>query len=578
MDVRTAIIASALRVTDEEATEWKQRSDAWQAEALGYRNRIGEVRYAADFYARSIRRLRLFVGEINEDGDIVPTEDAEAIRVLDEFQDPGGGRSNLLTQYARLMFITGEGLALGDIDPKTQRWKWEILSPLELRQNQSGEWNRYQDGGAQGEPIGPDATVIRLWSRDPTYSRQADSPLRASLDICEELAMSSLVIRAKGLNRLSGNGLLFVPDELSIPGASVDGDSEHDDNLEEDPIFAAVIKAMLASIEDLSNASAVMPVLLRGPAEAGAEIKHITLRDPNEEMPEFAAREKTVKRLAVSLDMPPEALTGVGDVNHWGGWQIERDSWRHTEPIAQQLIEDLTAALLVPTLVANNHADPYRFVVQYDAAAILTNPDRGEDAKTALELGAIGYEPYRDATGWSEEDAPTEEDLLLLERVRGAGAPAPAPEEDPAGGDEDDTSPTEVEPEAEPEDEDQETAVAASALAMAADIQVLRHREAAGARLRSSARGKPWESKLNGVANVDVAAAAPEAADDPGGLVRSTGPTLFALTASAYGIDQAVIEALVPLIERHAARTLTRAAPTPFPPETIRTVLDRASA
>lgn len=592
LSLKKAILGSAVEITENaDGAEMLRRvAQPWQLEALGYRHRLGEIRYASDFYARPLRRLRFFAGEIQPDGKVVETKNERVREIVAQIRDPGGGTQGLATNYGRLMFCTGEALLTNlpertNGDGEQELESWEMLSTAELRADINGTYTRFPAGAqsSMGDTLPEGSRVYRIWQRDTMYSALADAPMRAVLDLCEELAILTLVIRARSISRLAGNGILFIPNGISLPGPPRPVGAE---NVQEDPLLTELIKAILAPIEDQGSAGSVSPLLVRGPAEAGKEIRHIKLRDADEAFPENALREQTIRRLGIGLDMPMEALTGTGDMNHWGSWQSERDGWRHAEPVARQYVDDMTSAYVRPTLIAEGIPNPEIYCYAYDASEILTNPDRGEDAKAAITVGAIGYEAYRDAMGWPAEAAPKDEAEIEM-MLRFLGKTADVGQEEPGAA----TTGTDDEPGAPEQDEptdvqDDSTAAArkVASLVGVAEMAVLRHREGAGAKIRSRAGAcPPCADTIDGMANSRVAAALGVSAlddlalDQPEKLVKLK-EGLFVPAALRLGVPPAAAAAIGALVEEHAARTLFDADPAPFPEAAIRAILTRTRA
>lgn len=591
--VKLAILGSAYDATTEEGKALAGIVQPYQLEALGYRATLGEIRYAADFYARPLRRLKLYVGEEDAEGEIVPTKNPKAIAILKQIHDPGSqGRQALITEYGRLMFCTGEGLLtytpdqLEKTPPRPEAW--EMLSQAELRPDAEGAWQRYRNGRTQDvESLPADARVYRMWQRDTMYSDLADAPMRAVLDLCEELAILTLVVRARAISRLAGNGILFIPDNITVVAPRLpDGSPQPAENAKGDPLLNALVKAILAPIEDQGAASSVAPLLLRGAAEAGEQIRHITVRDVSETFPEIELRKQTIERLAISLDMPKEGLEGIGNVNHWGGWQVERDTWRHVEPVANQMVEDLTTAVLRPSLVEEGVANPERFVVMYDASEILTNPDRGEDAKTAYTLGTIGPKAYRKAMGWDDDDAPSPDEVALMLLFLGKGQPSAD-----AGAPVDTAPPADDTPNDAPADDSQgdgQEAPASTngtasqerrvwALQAFADAMVVRHREIAGVRVKGKTKDIDVLKLIEGLTNDMIPAAVghePEMKfEDVVQLVACRG-SLMEIGALKHGLTGQQAKVLASFVESHAARTLWQATPPSFPESSIRAVIE----
>jgi hypothetical protein len=603
--VKKAIIASAMGLEDDADIDALRRSaQAWQLEALGYRNRIGEVRYAGDFYARPLRRLRWYIGELQDDGTTKPTKNQRVIDIWNRIRDPGGGMQTLLTQYGRLMFGPGEAILLHTPDHKDKEGRdvvesWEMLSTAELRAGQGGgQLERFAYGGRSGgEPLIEGSRTFRLWQRDPMFSQLADSPMRAVLDLCEELVILTLVVRARALSRLAGNGILFVPNELTLrQPAAQQAAGAAPENMEDDPLLTRLIQSLLAPIEDIESPSSQVPLLIRGPGEAGEFLKHISVRDTQETFPENALRDQTIHRLFLGLDMPPESGEGIGDINHWGGWQVERDAWRHAEPVAKSFCDDMTAAYLQPAIRAEAEAtnaepigDPTRYVVLYDDSEILTNPDRGEDAKAALTAGAIGYSAYRVAMGWrdgdtkEESDAPTEEEIPMMLAFLGKTPPPQDPAVDGAQ-----TGPPAQDQPADPQAPEASangagailaSAAAVNALVGASEMAIRHHRRLAGAKIRTAAQTcPPCREQLDGVANSIVAATlgietcVDLGVADADDLITDRELAFTSVAGKFVGDRSAKL--LSDLVAHHAARTLWMKEPPPFPLSALQAVIE----
>ena len=208
---RQTLTASAEKATRQNAPAMRRLIQPWQSRALTYYDLIGELKFAAQFYARMLTPLQLFAAEkvLNDDGtiDVVPTKDKAAIAHLERIQDPGGGRQGLLGAYGRLMFLTGESYLLCTKDEDDVE-QWEFLSTDELRV-QGNTYVRYKAPSLPAEllkeapddayePIGgQDAVVYRIWQRHPRFSHLADSTMLGVLDIAEELLLLTQAVRAR---------------------------------------------------------------------------------------------------------------------------------------------------------------------------------------------------------------------------------------------------------------------------------------------------------------------------------------------------------------------------------------------
>src|SRR3990172_6990127 len=415
------LTASGVKVERQNASDFRRLIQPWQARALAYYDLVGECWFASQFYSRSLSQIRLFVATRDEHGEIEEIEGSnEATALLDRIRDPGGtGRSHLQAAYGRLMFITGEGY-LTVTQPEGEEERWEFLSSDELRISSDNRYLRYAApslmateliGGEDDQytPLeGNGATVYRLWRRHPRYSAWADSPMRAVLDLFEELLLLQLAVLARVRSRLSAAGLLFIPEEITLPSQDT---QTADEDLLEDPLLNALIEAAQAAIQDPGTASAVIPVLVRAQGEWIEKVRHIQFFNPDQAYPETGLRMGVLKRLALGLDLPPEILLGLADANHWTSWQIDEQTAKaHIFPVCQQFVDDLTAAYLRPAAREAGIQGWENLIIGYDAAALLVAPDRARDAQMLFTQGELSGDTLREAAGFNDEDAPTDDE------------------------------------------------------------------------------------------------------------------------------------------------------------------------
>ena len=106
-----AITASASRMSTRstDTAYYRRISSPWQYRALSYYDQIGEVRFASQFYAKLLSRVRFYPALLEEDGSTTPITSGAPVDLLNRIQDPGGGRTQIQYDYGRLMFVTGGG-------------------------------------------------------------------------------------------------------------------------------------------------------------------------------------------------------------------------------------------------------------------------------------------------------------------------------------------------------------------------------------------------------------------------------------------------------------------------------------
>jgi len=511
-----------------------------------YYHTVPECWYAAQYYARSLSMVRVFAARKDDSGEVKELDAKDpAAELMNRIQDPGGGTSQLFASYGRLRFLIGEGFLICTQERGGERW--EFLSPKELRvyaetsgsATRPGRYVRVRAPGLDPEEIEemPDdelpteaveqgdtvklstmekntAAVWRLWNRDPEYSWWADAPTRAVLDLFEELLLLQLAVRARAKSRLAGAGILLLAQELDFgPPDKLAGP----ESTEAEPFMARLQKGMVTPIKDPGTALAVVPIIAKIPAammENAAKL--IKIHDPKETYPEEGLRQECIRRIATGLDMPQEILLGMGDVNHWGSWQIDESSFKsHIKPVIQQLCSDLTSSYLRPAAEMEDIEGWEDLVVGFDAAELVNHPDKSKDAKDLQREGAINWEALREASGFKDTDQldlksdegkiwlamQFKDAQMLPESIR--PEQAATPETQPPGDAPDVQGPPETKP-GENVDEDKNTEDAASvaasaeieaqrdvvaAVCAASAMATVRARELAGSKLRSRVNG-----------------------------------------------------------------------------------------
>lgn len=367
--------ASVIKINDKgEVEQFKNRrssaASAWQTEAWEYYDAIGEIKYAFNLVASVVSRIRLYAAVSNDPSDApVPVDSdarldpalaAAAQRALARLNSAYGGQPGLLRDAALNLSVTGECYLVqvperpGQGLPET----WDIRSTDELsvdprggtmvtpRRDLAGGGMSSNKGGFQ---LPNRAFVGRIWRPHPRYSDEADSSLRGMLDLCAELLLLNRTFRATARSRLNA-GALYLPDGLSV-AASPDPDYPYDDDLDLSPGMTAeeaadefedqLIDAMTTPIRDEDSASAVVPLIIRGPAELGDKIKQFKFERSFD--PALAQRaDRVLERILQGLDVPKDVVTGLANVKYCVPPSTEvltRRGWRHYDEL--QLGEDV---------------------------------------------------------------------------------------------------------------------------------------------------------------------------------------------------------------------------------------------
>lgn len=592
--IPSALTASAARQASLIARGEGQKAQSWQIDSLAYYDQLGVVRYASMFWARALTKVRWYVGELQDDGEIIESENPKAQDLLARVHDPQGGRSQMMQAYGQLRFLTGECYLIwtkpdpaeSDLDEM-----WEIVSVLELRQEGSrlvGErrvptYRRIMAPGLTPkelvevpdddfEPLPNNVIVYRFWRRHPAYTMLADAPMRSVLAECEEIVRATQTINARLVSRMAGAGVFAIPKSWTLTSVN---DAAAIDNPRENPFQRALTDAMMAAIANPGSAEAVAPIVIAVPDETTAFGKIYKVWDPAEEIREVELRDRAIDRFAIGVDMPPEKLKGLGETSHWNAWMIDEEAWAHIAPVAQEFSDDLTGAYLLPAAREENISGWERFVVAYDPSEFLANPDSFSDAKDMYDRRAVGKAYLREAGNANDDDAPTDEELeeMILVAIKKpveveGGAVQEAEEtegdeDDPPIGDE-----TERAAPAEPEDNGNAAASLTYRILGAAETEIEAMRQRAGSRLRSHVQGncEHCAEQIRGVENSQVAPVLgaetlAEVAPPIEPIVRGSA-TSFVTTLKRWGVSEPRARVLAELLESHVVTTLTEENPS----------------
>ena len=454
--------AAQLRLNDKsEAEQFKIRRssglNAWQSEAWEYYDAIGEVKYAFNLVASVVSRIRLYAAVVHDPAQTpAPIRDVESVdgrlsgaaeRALARLDSAYGGQAGLLRDAALNLCVTGE-CNLVQIPERPGHGipeSWDIRSVDELQLDSKGRYfiSPRRDVAGQGGSGGtsgvnankpgniqlpPNAFVGRIWRAHPRYSEEADSSMRGLLDLCAELLLLNRTFRATARSRLNA-GALYLPDGLSVaanpdPGFPYDADGVYDEPTPEeaqDEFEDQLIDAMTTPIRDEESASAVVPLIIRGPADLGDKIKQFKFERSFDPM--LAERaDRVLERILQGLDVPKDVVTGLANVKYSNALQIDEALYKaHIEPLMLLIADAITVVYLRPYLKANgfSEADVDRIVVWFDPSQVATRNDRATDADSGFDKMAVSYETWRRAHGFSDTDAPDSTEIalrMLMER------------------------------------------------------------------------------------------------------------------------------------------------------------------
>lgn len=453
---RRAITASAQRLNLNDKTEAQRALNrasanrAWQDEAWTYYDEIGEIKFAFGLLGNVMSRIRLYVGVV-VDPDAPPSpvrdvieasgdnqteslaDDAEDARQQADVDVDLAGRINdywnaqmlhtdqsgLLRQGGINISVAGEGLLV------EHKGKWSLRSTSEVLVSAGGDSYQLKRSSADAAGIDvlkkDEATVGRVWRQHPRYSMDPDSSMLGVRGSCEELLLLSRMIRGTARSKMNA-GILLIADDVSVLARSTDDldpNSADEAQDETDPLETELVWSLTDPIETENSAASVVPTILRVPRDEsgkiGESIQYISLDRKTDEF--LTARaDRALDRIMQGIDVPKDVVTGLANVKYSNAVQIDESLYKaHVEPLVMMLCDALTEVVLWPGASAlDGGSDEHRkFVVWYDPSEVVVRPNRSEDASEGYDKFLLSGKAWRGEHGFSETDAPAEEELAL---------------------------------------------------------------------------------------------------------------------------------------------------------------------
>ena len=438
--------------TAEGRTSYAKRRTAaqgWQDEAWLYFDAIGEISYAFTVVSNALSRVRLYTAHVVDPAaQPVPADPDNqtgqaSIEILDRLNSAFGGIPGLLRDAAMNIQVSGECLLVqrpaNPFASPPEPESWDIRSVDELQIGSDGRFvimPREDGDKTSAIPLPKNAFVARIWRPHPRFSDSSTSSMRPVLDLCAELVLLNKTFRSTERSRLN-SGLLYLPDGLSV-AASPDPDAfageqaemadpddtsgafdagafDIADQSDTDEFEEALLDAMMTPIADEESASAVVPLLVRGPADLGEKIRHIQFeRSFDKSLSERA--EHVLDRIMQGLDVPKEVVKGLSSLKFSTAQIVDIQLYQaHVEPLALLICDALTTVYLRPALrsLGLPEDEIRKHVIWYDPSAVTTRPNRAEDADTGYDKHLIAGEAWRRAHNFTDDDAPSGTEIAV---------------------------------------------------------------------------------------------------------------------------------------------------------------------
>lgn len=410
----------------------------WQSLAWGYRDLIGELRFALQFRARALSRMSIYAAQIDPENPHAEEPIALSLRhhedeekrarvtvspKLAEAAEEELARLPLSAGYAFLGVWSENFDAAGECwlharrDPATGDEVWSIRSISEVGVGITSVTVEDESLAGYARQVDLETEELyRLWVPHPQRARFADSPLRAMIDVLEDIVLIGRELRAVARSRIASNGLLLIPRGLTKSNNTLDETVAMTPAEAASSFVANFTAGLTAPISNEGHPGSIAPMVIIGDLADLEGVKHVKL-DREDSPTLLDKQEKALRRMANGLDVPPEIVTGMAEVNHWTAWQIDSATARHhLEPGARMMVDSLTVAFLRRALIKRGFpAEEVKLIrAWYDLGGLTENPNRRQDALDAFDRLGIGPEALRDALGFEPEDAPSLEQMLLM--------------------------------------------------------------------------------------------------------------------------------------------------------------------
>lgn len=411
--------------------------EEWASECWEFFHHLGEVHYVATQYARAISRARFYIAEYDQDEDKpegrrednVPREVSADSPVAELSRGLLGGETcanEILFSLAVQQFVSGQSLlTITDVDENESTGvgqEWKTYSDRDFRVD-----NAQLKKTARGEAVspykvdmGPDlknqqlpkgTLTIHMWDRDPGFGWSVDSAMRAALPYMRELAHIDQYVQATLLSRIATAGILKLPAEAKIvtPQQGIPEGV--------DPLTHQMSQVAQVNISTPGTAAQVVPIMVWLPE--GQDIEHISLDYPLNEMI-INLRELDLNRIAMSLDMAPEVMSGFANIKYSNADFVNSQSikthiWQRVAAIASALTKHW-----VRPAIKKLNLDPSKYLVRWDLSELEVKPDRSTNAIALYDRGEIDGETLRIETGIRDGRPPEGEELVRQIAYRAA--------------------------------------------------------------------------------------------------------------------------------------------------------------
>lgn len=394
----TGLVASAVNLKQQLPSGVRPGAGntSWQDALWTYYDLVGEFEYVANWVGNLISKAELYAAKDGKRLTSGPAFDA-----VQELFGSKPGKSDALKMLGLHYTVAGESYIFTYTEDGEQKW---VIVP---RQVVTGDAKDGWKINGKDVPTN-NLMAMRIWARHPRRYDEATSPARSAIPILNEIVRLTQHIDAQVSSRLSSAGILLMPNEITFASSSNTDEDEKENQSSSDAFVEELISTAGTAIADRGDASALVPIVVTADGEHLDKPRLLTFWT---ELDAHALelRREAIGRLALALDIPPEILTGAGDVSHWQAWGIEDSAIKvHADPLLARLCSDLTAGYLWPSLKDVVGEDELKtFTIEADTSDMRLRPNRSQEAIELYDRGLLKDETVRRETGFDPSDKPT---------------------------------------------------------------------------------------------------------------------------------------------------------------------------
>lgn len=398
--VPKALLASAKRFTGvgDPHRMARKGGSGWQDAAWHFYNTIGEYAYAVNWVGNLLSRAKLYATKDDGNGPVrLPPEDPASQYVDALFLD-SQGKSTALQQIGVQYTVAGEAYIVGTTEDDGDHWEIVASSRISAEpKDGSIQWT------VDGVVLAGTPLVIRIWRPHPVEKGMATSPSRAALPILSEIERLTMHVAAQVDSRLISAGIVFLPNEMTFAVIDDDGNTITGSS----DLFVQTLQDVASrAIQNRESASALVPIVISADGESLDKPNHMKFwSDLDAQAIEL--RTEAIRRLALSMDMPPEILTGQGDTNHWSAWSIDESAIKsHTEPLLARIADDLAIGYLRTSLMQDGvlPEEARSYGIGVDTTEMRLRPNRSEEAMELYDRGVLNAQTLVEETGFKADN------------------------------------------------------------------------------------------------------------------------------------------------------------------------------